>query len=177
MRQREQTRVLSRLISVRRQWMLQENIMVDSRAKGARGEYLVRDLLRAYTNLQFERVPSSGALEYLKGDLYVPHEKNRFCIEVKNYESSPLSDKIFTAPRTNNLIKWWKKVKKQAEQGKQEPLLFFKYNRSPIFAVTALKPLYTKNWMNIAFLNCYVLLAEEWLEQEDVEFLHGVQFQ
>ena len=44
--------------------------MVDSRAKGARGEYLVRDMLRAHTNLQFERVPSSGALEYLKGDLY-----------------------------------------------------------------------------------------------------------
>ena len=40
--------------------------MVDSRAKGARGEYLERDLLREYTNLQFERVPMSGALEYLK---------------------------------------------------------------------------------------------------------------
>ena len=57
--------------------------MVDSRAKGARGEYLVRDLLREYTNLQFERVPNSGALEYLKGDLYIPHEKNKYCIEVK----------------------------------------------------------------------------------------------
>ena len=63
--------------------------MVDSRAKGARGEYLVRDMLRDFTGLQFERVPNSGALEYLKGDLYVPHEKNRFCIEVKNYETSP----------------------------------------------------------------------------------------
>ena len=79
--------------------------MVDSRAKGARGEYLVRDMLRSATGLQFERVPASGALEYLKGDLYVPHAKNKYCIEVKNYESSPLSDKIFTAPRTNNLIK------------------------------------------------------------------------
>ena len=68
--------------------------MVDSRAKGARGEYLVRDILREFTGYQFERVPSSGALEYLKGDLYVPHAKNKYCIEVKNYESSPLSDKI-----------------------------------------------------------------------------------
>ena len=84
--------------------------MVDSRAKGARGEYLVRDMLRDFTGLQFERVPNSGALDYLKGDLYVPHEKNRFCIEVKNYESSPLSDKIFTAPKTNNLIKMVDKV-------------------------------------------------------------------
>ena len=116
--------------------------MVDSRAKGARGEYLVRDMLREHTGHQFERVPSSGALEYLKGDLYVPHAKNRYCIEVKNYESSPLSDKIFTAPKTNNLIKWWRKVEQQAEQGNQLPMLFFKYNRSPVFIVTQREPGY-----------------------------------
>ena len=148
--------------------------MVDSRAKGARGEYLVRDMLRAHTNLQFERVPNSGALEYLKGDLYVPHAKNKFCIEVKNYESSPLSDKIFTAPKTNNLIQWWKKLEKQAEGGNQEPLLFFKYNRSPVFVVTAEPPEETKEYMFICFLQCFVLLAEEWLKEEKVEFLDGV---
>ena len=38
--------------------------------KGARGEYLVRDMLREHTGHKFERVPASGALEYLKGDLY-----------------------------------------------------------------------------------------------------------
>ena len=76
--------------------------MVDSRAKGARGEYLVRDMLREHVGYQFERVPSSGALEYLKGDLYVPHEKNKYCIEVKNYSESPLTDKIFTAPRSHS---------------------------------------------------------------------------
>ena len=52
--------------------------MVDSRAKGARGEYLVRDMLREFTGLKFERVPASGALEYLKGDLYVPNQRNHF---------------------------------------------------------------------------------------------------
>ena len=146
--------------------------MVDSRAKGARGEYLVRDLLREHTNLQFERVPSSGALEYLKGDLYVPHEKNKYCIEVKNYETSPLTDKIFTAPRTNNLIRWWKKVQEQAENGMQEPLLFFKYNRSPIFVVFEKIPKETTNkWISIEWLNCFVMLAEEWLIKEKPEFL------
>ena len=148
--------------------------MVDSRAKGARGEYLVRDMLRDFTGYQFERVPSSGALEYLKGDLYVPQAKNRFCIEVKNYESSPLSDKMFTAPRTNNLIKWWKKLEQQAIQGDQEPLLFFKYNRSPVFVVTAEPPEKTKEYMFICFLQCFVLLAEEWLRKEQLEFLHGI---
>ena len=148
--------------------------MVDSRAKGARGEYLVRDMLREHTGHQFERVPSSGALEYLKGDLYVPHAKNKYCIEVKNYESSPLSDKIFTAPKTNNLIKWWTKLERQAESGKQKPLLFFKYNRSPVFVVTPAPPENTDHFMYIHFLACSVLLAEEWLIEEKVEFLDGI---
>ena len=147
--------------------------MVDSRAKGARGEYLVRDMLRAHTNLQFERVPSSGALEYLKGDLYVPHAKNKYCIEVKNYESSPLSDKIFTAPKTNNLIQWWKKLEKQAAGGNQLPMLFFKYNRSPVFIVTQREPAHSE-YMYISILDCYVSLAEDWLRMEKVEFLDGV---
>ena len=148
--------------------------MVDSRAKGARGEYLVRDMLREFTGYQFERVPSSGALDYLKGDLYVPHQKNRFCIEVKNYAESPLTDKIFTQQKTNNLIRWWTKLVKQAEGGNQEPLLFFKYNRSPVFVCTEEKPVKVEKFLYISFLKCYTMLAESWLEEEKVGFLHGV---
>lgn len=147
--------------------------MVDSRAKGARGEYLVRDMLREYTDLQFERVPASGALAYLKGDIYVPHATNRFCIEVKNYAESPLSDKIFTQEKTNNLVRWWKKLITQAAGGSQEPLLFFKYNRSPIFVCTELKPKRVEKSLYVSWINCYVMLAEHWLEGETVEFLHG----
>ena len=149
--------------------------MVDSRAKGARGEYLVRDLLRTATGHKFERVPASGALEYLKGDLYVPNKRNIFCIEVKNYAESPLSDKIFTQERTNNLTRWWKKVCIQAEGGDQEPLLFFKYNRSKVYVCTDIKPQNSDKYMFISWLNCYVMLAEEWLESEPVEFLNGPQ--
>ena len=148
--------------------------MVDSRAKGARGEYLVRDMLRESTGMQFERVPNSGALEYLKGDLYVPHEKNRFCIEVKNYAESPLTDRIFTQEKTNNLITWWKKLIIQAAGGNQDPLLFFKYNRSPVFVVTENMPDVCEKWMYISFLDCYALLAEDWLKNEQVRWINGV---
>jgi Holliday junction resolvase len=147
--------------------------MVDSRAKGARGEYLVRDMLREATGLKFERVPASGALEYLKGDLYVPNNRNFYCIEVKNYKDSPLTDKVFTAQKTNNLIRWWRKVVFQAAGGDQKPLLFFKYDRSKVFVVTELKPLNTIQYLHIAFLNCYILLADVWLELEEVEFISG----
>ena len=147
--------------------------MVDSRAKGARGEYLVRDMLRDATGLKFERVPSSGALEYLKGDLYVPNQRNYYCIEVKNYKDSPLSDKVFTQPKTNNLVKWWKKIVIQATKGDQKPLLFFKYDRSKVFVVTEQKPENTIEYLFIRFLDCYVLLAEDWLKHEKVEFISG----
>ena len=144
--------------------------MVDSRAKGARGEYLVRDMLRAHTNLSLERVPSSGALEYLKGDLYVPNCRNHYSIEVKNYKDSPLTDKIFTQPKTNNLNQWWKKVQTQAKGGNQKPLLFFKYDRSKIFVCIEGIPHNTEQYIFIRFLSCSVLLAEEWLTKEEVEF-------
>ena len=143
--------------------------MVDSRAKGARGEYLVRDMLRTASGLKFERVPSSGALSYLKGDLYVPDERNVFCIEVKNYEKSPLTDKVFTN-KTNYLVQWWEKIKHQASLKDQDPLLFFKYSRSKVFVVTETEPKKTK-YMHISWLDCYVSLAEEWLENEQVVFV------
>jgi len=123
--------------------------------------------------LKFERVPASGALEYLKGDLYVPNNRNFYCIEVKNYKDSPLTDKVFTAQKTNNLIRWWRKVVFQATGGDQKPLLFFKYDRSKVFVVTENKPLNTIEYLHIAFLNCYILLAEVWLEVEEVEFISG----
>jgi len=145
--------------------------MVDSRAKGARGEYLVRDMLREATGYKFERVPASGALEYIKGDLYVPNAANKYCIEVKNYSESPLSDKMFTQPKTNNLIRWWKKVVQQAKGGDQEPMLFFKYNRSKVFIVVADKPKEV-DYMYVSFLGCYAALAEDWLLNEEYEFLH-----
>ena len=148
--------------------------MVDSRAKGSRGEYLVRDMLREATGLKFERVPASGALEYLKGDLYVPNQRNHYCIEVKNYNDSPFNDKIFTAKKTNNLIKWWKKIVIQAEGGDQKPLLFFKYDRSKVFVVTEEKPKNTEDYIYINFLKCFVLLAEDWLECEKQEFIGGL---
>lgn len=145
--------------------------MTDSRAKGVRGEYIVRDLLRAYTDLQFERVPSSGALAYLKGDLYVPGRLNKYCIEVKNYATTPLCDKIFTQEKTNKLTLWWNKLLLQAKNGNQLPLLFFRYNRSKIFVVTHSEPEILDKYMYISWLGCYVMLAEEWLGVENITFV------
>lgn len=143
--------------------------MVDVRAKGAAGETQARDLLRKHTGLKFERMPSSGALEYLKGDLWVPRKENYFCIEVKFYKESHFNDKILTAP-SNNWIGWWKKIRIQAFDMEQDPLLLFKYNRSKIFVTTEIKPMIT-HYMYSSEYEAYTCIADDWLKQEDIDFI------
>lgn len=109
--------------------------MVDSRVKGATGETKVRDVLRQYTKLQWERVPGSGALDPkhgLKGDLYVPGKANRYCIEVKNYKDDHLTSKILTS-KNPQLIEWWEQTLRESKQVSKIPLLIFKFDRSKLF--------------------------------------------
>lgn len=144
--------------------------MVNSRQKGARGEESVRSLLSQSSGHAFERVPGSGSGK-IKGDLYIPKGKNKYCIEIKNYAESPLSDKVFTN-KTNNLVVWWTKLKVQAKSMGQDPLLIFKYNRSKIFVVTETKPEATEKFLYISWLNCYIMICDEWLASERIQWLN-----
>lgn len=143
--------------------------MVNARAKGAVGENTVRELLRKVSGLGFERTPGSGC-GVIKGDLYIPDKNNAYCIEVKNYAESPLTDKIFTN-KTNNLIVWWTKLEQQAKQCKQEPLLIYRYNRSKTYVVTREKPASVDKFLYISWLKCYIILCEEWLQKEKIIWL------
>jgi len=144
--------------------------LVNSRQKGARGEEGVCKVLIESTGLPFERVPGSGC-GAIKGDVHIVGKRNRFCIEVKNYAESPLSDKVLTN-KTNNLTQWWTKLCLQAKQCRQEPLLFFKYNRSKLFIVTSIKPATVDKYLYISTLNCYVMLSDEWLANEGITWLN-----
>jgi Holliday junction resolvase len=139
--------------------------MVDTRTKGLRGEYAVRDMLRDTTKLAWERTPASGALEHTKGDLYIPNEKQLAVIEVKNYKESSLNDKLLTT-KAPDLVKWWNRVKIQASGAKCAPLLFYKYDRSKWFVATEVAPVKLKNYIFVAPLNCYNAVATEWLAME-----------
>jgi len=105
---------------------------IDSRAKGARAELVARDLMRVATGLKWERTPSSGALDSahkLKGDLYVPNEKNRYLIEVKHYKEDELSSKILVN-KAPTLFEWWDKACRQAAETDKRPIVMYKWNRS-----------------------------------------------
>ena len=146
--------------------------MVDSRAKGARNEIVARDKLRKYTNLQWERVPASGALSAvhgLKGDLYVPKINLRYCVEVKGYKDDHLNSSILTS-KSSQFHKWWEQACTQAAKVDKEPLLIFKKDNGKLFIAFKSDPLYISNWIFIHNEDCYVALLEEWCTAEKISW-------
>ena len=149
--------------------------MIDSRAKGARGELKVRDILRELTNLPWERTPGSGAYSAshgLKGDVYIPNTTNVFTVEVKNYEDDHLTSKILHN-KTNQLLGWWEQAERQAGQNGNLPLLIFKYDRSKIFVAFQDMPKFTYNHITIKVepFEFNVAVLEDWIKLDKPVFV------
>lgn len=149
--------------------------MVDSRLKGARAETIVRDKMRELTGLQWERVPSSGALDPkhgLKGDLYVPNEKNLFCVEVKHYAEDQFTTTLFTA-KNPILLEWWAQAERQGKQVNKTPLLIFKHDRSKVFCAFHEIPTGMYNFVSICINDNYfhIALLDDWMKHEKPKFV------
>lgn len=150
-------------------------MVVDARAKGARTETTVRDLLKKHTNLGWERVPGSGALDpkhLLKGDLYVPGRTNLYCTEVKGYAEDHLTSALLSG-KNPQLIEFWKQSIRQGIQVAKKPLLIFKFNRSKVFAAYSDMPSssYRYLFVSVDTHEFYVSLLEDWLTHEQPQFV------
>lgn len=152
--------------------------MVDPRAKGSRTETVVRDLLRKYTGLKWERVPGSGALDPkhgLKGDLYVPNETNKYCVEVKGYAEDHLTSAVLSS-KAPQLFTFWEQALRQGVQVSKEPLLIFKFDRSKIFVAWS-DPNYIPTgdypyiYVERDSKALYAALLEDWLISEKPSFI------
>ena len=148
---------------------------VDSRAKGARAETQIRNKLRELTKLQWERVPSSGALDPkhgLKGDLYIPNEKNLYCVEIKHYADDHLTSKVLT-DKNPQLIEWWEQAVRQGVQVDKIPLLIFKFDRSKIFCAFADAPTGLYDHFIICANDYYfsVCVLEDYIIHEKPQFI------
>ena len=100
-----------------------------SKAKGTAFENKVKKILSDHFKLKFERVPLSGALEYLKGDIWVPEKFNEFeyCIECKHYKELNFNN-LLTA-KSNDIWDFWSQANEEAKVMKKKPLLIFKWDR------------------------------------------------
>lgn len=150
--------------------------MIDSRAKGARGELKVRDTLRELTGLKWERTPGSGAYSQshgLKGDVYVPGTTNVFTVEVKSYEEDQMTSKMFND--SSKLLEWWEQAERQAKQNMNLPLLIFKYDRSKIFVAYPSNIFNIISWntvtVNIKGYGFSISLLEDFIKKGNPEFI------
>lgn len=109
----------------------EKKAMVDSKAKGQRAEYDVRNILREATGHSWERVPGSGGFNKshgLKGDIYLPNESSKYCIEVKHYKDDVITSNLLNESESQ-LEKFWKQTVREASEINKEPLLIFKKDR------------------------------------------------
>lgn len=146
-----------------------------SKEKGTRAETLIRDELRKYTNLQWERTPMSGALDPkhgLKADLYIPNEKNVFCVECKHYADDHFTSTLLTS-KNPQIIDWWQQAVRQGKQVGRKPLLLFKHDRSKVFAAYEDMPDndYRFVFLNLLGYNFYISLMSDWLQFEKPRFI------
>ena len=104
-----------------------------SKIKGSAYEAKIKRYLNSHLNIEFERMPLSGALEYLKGDLWTPHDTAGwpYCIECKHYKEIQWNN-LLTA-KTTDLLNFWRQAEREAEVMKKKPLLIFRWNRSKDF--------------------------------------------
>lgn len=150
--------------------------MVDSRAKGARTETVVRDLLKKLTGLAWERVPGSGALDpkhQLKGDLYVPGRTNLYAVEVKGYAEDHINSSLLTG-KNPQLLEFWKQAVRQGHQVNKKPLLIFKFDRSKIFVAFEDLPAsmaYRCILCSIEDHDFYIALLEDWIKFDQPQFV------
>lgn len=147
----------------------------DSRAKGGRAEVIVRDKLRELTGLNWERVPSSGALDPkhgLKGDVYVVGAFNNYCIEVKSYAESHINHLLISG-KNHQLMEWVSQAIRQGVQVNKKPLLIFKHNRGPIYCAFLDIPEFSEPFILIArdSMEIYVSLLEDYLKYNKPEFI------
>ena len=104
-----------------------------SKIKGSAYEAKIKRYLNSQFDIEFERMPLSGSIEYLKGDLWTPHDTAAwpYCIECKHYKDIQWNN-LLTA-KTTDILQFWRQAVREAEVMRKWPLLIFRWNRSKDF--------------------------------------------
>jgi len=104
-----------------------------SKIKGSAYEAKIKRYLNSHFDIEFERMPLSGSIEYLKGDIWTPHDTAAwpYCIECKHYKDIQWNN-LLTA-KTTDLLNFWRQAVREAEVMRKDPLLIFRWNRSKDF--------------------------------------------
>lgn len=142
-----------------------------SAQKGSRFEYKIRDMLTDKTGVKWERVPMSGALDSMKGDLFCPVAYYYHCFECKSYKDSTIQDNLLTA-KSNNLYPWWEQTVREAEHMSKKPALVFKKDRGkPIIATDEKEEGISFLMVNNFGITIYLYDFTAWLAKKEIKEL------
>jgi hypothetical protein len=137
-----------------------------SKLKGSAYEAKIADILNTeFPNIRFERVPLSGSISYLKGDIWTPHDTAAWpwCIEAKHYKELEWNN-LLTAKSTDILC-FWEQTLREAEVMNKKPALIFRWNRSKDFIAYS-DDIVTANYIAVnSFGHTFkISLLSEWIE-------------
>lgn len=136
-----------------------------SKSKGAAFEAKIRDKLNIeFPNIHFERVPLSGSIAYLKGDLWTPHDTASFpyTIEAKHYAELDWNS-LLTA-KSNDMFNFWQQTMREAAVMKKEPLLIFRWDRSKDYVAFS-DDIVVKSYIEVKAFDCHfkIALLDDWI--------------
>jgi len=135
-----------------------------SKAKGASFEAKIADILTKEFGKDFKRVPLSGALEWMKGDIICIEDTAWFpyTVECKHYATIDWNS-LLTA-KSNDMYSFWKQTLREAEVMKKLPLLIFRWDRSKDF-VAYNDSIQVESYIEVKSFgyNFKVCLLDDWL--------------
>lgn len=137
-----------------------------SKIKGSAYEAKIRDLLNAeFSNIHFERMPLSGSISYLKGDIWTPNDTASwpYCIECKHYKDIQWNNLLTS--KTTDLLQFWRQAEREAEVMNKKPLLIFRWNRSKDFVAFS-DNLEVEFYIEIKSFGCHykIALLSDWIK-------------
>ena len=136
-----------------------------SKAKGSSFEAKIAERFTSEFGKDFKRVPLSGALEWMKGDIICIQDTAWFpyCTECKHYASLDWNS-LLTA-KSNDMFSFWKQTQREAEVMKKKPLLVFRWDRSKDYVAfdddTEVKSFIMVNSFGHSFK---IALLDDWIQ-------------
>lgn len=101
-----------------------------SKAKGSAFEAKIAKRFTEEFGKEFKRVPLSGALEWMKGDIVCIKDTAWFpyTIEAKHYKEINWNS-LLTA-KSSDMFSFWEQTQREAKVMEKKPLLVFRWDRS-----------------------------------------------
>lgn len=136
-----------------------------SKAKGSAFEAKIAKIFTEEFGKEFKRVPLSGALEWMKGDIVCIKDTAWFpyTIEAKHYKEINWNS-LLTA-KSSDMFSFWEQTVREAKVMDKKPLLVFRWDRSKDYvAFDDDTPVINYIEVSSFGLKFKICLLEEWLE-------------